>query len=130
VVIGLKGGAALSFGEDDEGVEDLIELGEIEPPSPPGKSLVPHPAYVRGVRKTVGTQANIAVLVDPLIRVRVIRVGIPKPARSMNLAESIDCSDKCVGLAVVREGPLQSAEHGVTCDGGVDGQEDVVGKHK
>ena len=46
VVIGLQSGTALSLGQDDGRVKDLVELGQIEPPAPEGEALVPQATNV------------------------------------------------------------------------------------
>lgn len=44
VVVSLERGAALSLGENDGRINDLVELGQVEEVSVERETLVPHPA--------------------------------------------------------------------------------------
>jgi hypothetical protein len=126
VVISLQSGAALPLGENDGGIENLVELGEVEPPAPPRKAFIPHPSNVGRWGQAIGIKADEAVPVVPLVRLRVIRSGAAKSTRAIDFAESIDSADKCVGIGIMGEGPLQTVEHSIASDSGVDSKEDVV----
>jgi hypothetical protein len=127
VVVLLERGAALALDEDNDRVEDFVELGEVEPPAPEGKALVPDPANVGLVgqaRRRV--DQDVRVLAGPAAGGRIVRDGVAEAARAVDLAESVDGAHDRVGVAVVREGVLQRAHHGHAGDGRVHGQEDIV----
>lgn len=130
MVIGLESAAALSLGDDDSGVEHLVELGQVEPPSPEGKAFVPDPSHIRLIGSALGIQVHKGVLAHPPFLIVAVEHSVAESARSIHLAEGIHGADKGVALRVVREGGFQSAEHGVTGDGRVDGQKDVVENDK
>lgn len=126
VVVLLEGGASLALCEDNGRVENLVELGEIEPPAPESKPLVPDPAEIGAVGKTAGSQGNVWVEAAPRVIGVVEGNGVAKSAGAVDLAEGVDGANDGVGLAVVGEGVLEAADHGDAGDGRVDGQEDVV----
>ena len=131
MVVLLEGGAALALGEDDGRVEDLVELGEVEPPAPEGEALVPDAAHVGAVwqaRRPV--HEHIRVLTGPAVRGRVVGDGVAQPAWAVDLAERVDGAYDGVGVGVVGERVLEGEDHGHARDGRVDGEEDIVGDDK
>jgi hypothetical protein len=126
VVVLLESGAALALCENDGRVENLVELGEVEPPAPESKALVPDPANIEAVGEAIGCQRDIRVEAAPRVVGVVEGDGIAKSARAVDLAEGVNGANDGVGLAVVGEGALEAADHGHTGNGRVDGQEDVV----
>lgn len=67
MVVGLESGAALALCENDEGVEDLVEFGEVEPPAPEGKSFVPETAQIGRLGHTA-IQLDESILGLPIAR--------------------------------------------------------------
>lgn len=127
MVVFLEGGAALALGEDNGRVEDFVELGEVEPPAPEGKALVPDATDIGRVgQASRGVDQDIGVLARPGVGGRVVGDGVAESSRAVDLAERVNGADNGIGVAVVREGALQGAHHGDTRDGRVDGEEDIV----
>jgi hypothetical protein len=126
VVISLESGAALALGNDDGRVKDLVEFGEVEPEAPPGKAFIPHPSHVSRWGPGNGVEADGAIPVVPLIRLRVEGGSAAKSTRAIDFAQSINGTDKCVAVGIMGKGPLQTVEHGIASDGGVDSEKDVV----
>lgn len=130
VVILLESGATLSFDENDDGVEDFVELGEVEPPAPERKTLVPHPANIGAVRHTIGTNVDVGVPAAPAVCIWVVRDCVTKTSRSLDLAERVDGANKGIGLPPVWEGCLQAVEHGEAGESRVYSEKDVVRNDK
>ena len=127
MVVFLESGAALALGEDDGRVEDLVEFGEVEPPAPESKTLVPDPAHIGAVwqaRRRVNQ--DIRVLASPAARRGVVGDSIAESAWAVDLAERVDGANDGIGLTVVGKRVLQSADHGHAGDSRVDGQENIV----
>lgn len=104
MVVLLEGGAALALGEDDGRVEDLVELGEVEPPAPEGKAFVPDAAHIGAVwqaRRRV--DQDVRVLAGPSACGRVVGDGVAQSTRAVDLAERVNGAYDRVGLAVVGE---------------------------
>lgn len=103
VVVLLEGRATLSLDQNNDGVEDLVELGEVEPPAPESKTLIPHPANICGIWETIRTNMNVGVPASPSVRVRVVCNCVTQTSGSLDLAERIDGANKGVGLPPVGE---------------------------
>ena len=73
---------------------------------------------------------NVGVPACPSIRVCVVCDCVTKTSGSVNLAERIDSANKRVRLPPVRERSLQAVKHSEAGDGGVDGEEDIVGDNE
>jgi hypothetical protein len=126
VVVGLEGGASLSFGNDDGGIEDLVELGEVEEPTPEGKAFVPEPSNIRRVWNAIAVQMNKRVLGLPLVECGVVGGRIAESSRAVDLAQRVDGAYYGVALGIVGKCVLQGAHHGNAGDEGVDGQKDIM----
>jgi hypothetical protein len=131
MVVLLERGATLAFYEDDNRVEDFVELGEVEPPAPESKTLVPDSANV-GLVGEAGCRVHkdVGVLASPGVGSRVVGNCVTKPTGTIDLAERVDSANNRVRVAVVRERVLQRADHGHAGDGRVDSQEDIVEDNK
>lgn len=125
-MISLESGAALALGNNNGSVKNLIELGEVEPEAPPGKAFIPHSSHVGRWRAGKGVEADGAVSVVPLICLRVEGGSAAKSTWAIDLAESINGTDEGVAVGIMGEGALQTVEHGIASDGGVDSEEHVV----
>lgn len=53
VVVGLQSRAVLALGQDDEGVENLVELAQVEDPAVEVEALGPQAAGLKGVGHTI-----------------------------------------------------------------------------
>lgn len=103
MVVLLESGATLSLDQNDGGVEHFVELGEVEPPAPESKTLIPHPANIGGVWETVRADVDVRVPASPSVCIQVVRDGITKTSRALDLAERIDGANERVGLSPVGE---------------------------
>lgn len=65
VMIDLQRAGSLALHQDDQGVEDFIELAEVEHPAPKGQAFVPQPADVGRVRTAVSGKLDDLVLYAP-----------------------------------------------------------------
>lgn len=126
MVVLLEGSAALALCENDGRVKDFVELGEVEPPAPESKTLVPDPANVGGVGQAVGADLNLGIEAAPAVVDVAVGDGVAQAAGAVDLAEGVDGADNGVGLAVVGERVLEAADHGHARHGRVDGEEDIV----
>lgn len=106
MVVLLESRAALALCKDDGCIEHLVELGEVEPPTPESKTFVPHSANISCVWQACITHEDVGVLAAPRVCVRVVGDSIAKSARAVNLAERINGTDYGIGVAVVRERTL------------------------
>lgn len=120
MVVGLESGAGLALGQDDKGIEDLVELAEVEDPTVVRQTLGPH--------TTTGThgvgRSRSEASVDAVGLVVVQRVG--HTGFTVEMAESVGRGSDAVRAKGVRETPLQTVEHAPAGPGGVDGEEDIV----
>jgi hypothetical protein len=130
VVISLESRAALAFCQNDGSVKNLVKLGKVEPPTPPRKAFVPQPSNVSCRRQSIVVKADEAVPVIPLVRLWVIRGCAAESTRTIDLAESVNGTDECVVVGVVRQRPLESVEHSITSDCRVYREKDVVQDNK
>lgn len=126
MVVFLESGASLALCEDDGRVQDLVELGEIEPPAPESQTLVPDSANVGCVWQALSTEVDVLVQAAPSVVVGAVGDGIAETAGSVDLTKGVDGANDGIGLAVVRERVLQAADHGHAGDGRVDCQEDIM----
>lgn len=53
MVVGLQGRAPLAFGDNDESIQNLVELAEIENPTPESQSFIPQPTNIGRVGVSV-----------------------------------------------------------------------------
>lgn len=66
VVVLLESRATLALCEDDSRVEDFVEFGEVEPPTPESETLVPDPANIARVwQASRRVDENVGVLAGP-----------------------------------------------------------------
>jgi hypothetical protein len=127
VVVLLEGGATLALDQNDDGVENLVELGEVEPPAPEGKALVPHPADIGRVWEAIGANRDVGVPAAPAVCIGIIGDCVTKASWTLDLTERIDSAHNGVRFPPIREGGLQTEKHGVAGEARVDSKEDVMG---
>jgi hypothetical protein len=130
VVVGLESCASLALCDNDHGVDNLVELGEVEEPAPEGKALVPEAANVGGVRSALWHQLDHSVFGLPDIGGRVVVNSIAKAARTIDLTQRVGNTSQASAVVKSRPNSVDSAAHGVEGDTGVDSQENVVQNDK
>lgn len=130
VMVCLQGRTPLAFGQDDGGVNDLVELAHVEEPSPESQTFVPQSAHICRVRVTIVPHLDQRVLDLEDVGCGVVGGGIAQAPGSVHLAQRIgDTSSSCI---VVQAGPdvHNSSCHGSKGDEGVDGQHNIVSHDK
>jgi hypothetical protein len=126
VVVCLQSCAALALCDNDKGVQDLVELAEVEDPTPKGQSFVPQSSNVGRVRVTVRSHVDERVLGLPDVNGGVVCCSITKTSGSVDLAHRV--GDTCKAVWVVETGPgvLEGSEHGDEGSEAVDGEYHIV----
>lgn len=115
VVVGLQGGAKSALGQNDEGIEDLIELAEVEDPAVESQALIPQPASVDTARQSF-----------PLVLLLEVRGRIAESTGAVELAEAVHSSGQAIGAAGAHNRPPQSAKHAHKGPCRVNSEENVV----
>lgn len=129
VVVGLQRRAVFALGQDDEGVENLVELAQVEEPTVEVETLGPHAAGL----KTAGH-----AIAGSHVRSGALRGGIPasggivevygvaQASRSVWAAEALSRGSKAARSKGMGDAPLHNAHHAPEGPGRVNGEEDVV----
>lgn len=139
VVVGLQSGAALALGDDDEGVQDFVELGQVEPEAPESETLVPEPSNVRRIRTATRAEQYELVLVLPHTRRGIVVHSISKSPRAMHFAQSVGGTSKTIlrpqarpwfpkqlKLAIPRPSVSQRPQHAPAHERREDSEQDIV----
>lgn len=126
MVVGLEGGAELPLGEDDEGIQDLVELAEVEDPAVKGEALVPEPAVDLPAGCSVAIQKRGTAKARPLAEGVAVDGGVSEAGRAVHLAEAVGRGGQSVGARGADDGAPHASEHAPEGPGGVDGEEEVV----
>jgi hypothetical protein len=126
VVVGLQSRAALALCDNDEGVQDLVELAEVEDPTPEGQSFVPQSSNVSRVWVAVRAHVNERVLRLPDVNGGVVGCGVAEASRSVDLAHGIGDTCKAIGVVEARPGVSKGSEHGDEGSEAVDCECDIV----
>ena len=129
VVVRLQGGAELALGEDDEGVEDLVELAQVEDPAVVAQPFVPHASHLEvagaaGAAQAAQEGAGVRA-VPPAGRV-VEEQRAAEPGRPVDAAEAVGRGSDAAGAERADDGAAHAAQHAPEGPGRVDGQENVV----
>lgn len=119
VVVRLQGRAELALGQDDKGVEDLVELAQVEDPAVKGQALVPQSADVHAAGRGL-----------PSIVLLNVGGGVAKTGGTVELAEAVNGAGQAIGTAGADDRPPQSSQHANKGPCRVDGQEDIVENDK
>lgn len=125
-MVRLQRGAALALRDDNGGIQNLVELGEVEEPAPERETLVPKPTNVRRIRSAELAEMDELVLGSPRIGSRVVVCRVTKPSRPMHLAERVDYVYYAVRVVSAGEGVFHGPDHGDKRDCRVQGEEDIV----
>lgn len=98
VMVRLQGRALLTLGQNDDGVKDLVELGQVEDPAEEGQTLIPETTKIGGVRNTSCSQTELGVAEGPLVNGSVVRSRVTVTPGSIDLAQRIGNSCDVVGI--------------------------------
>lgn len=124
MVVRLQGRAFLSLCEDDDGVEDLVELGQVEQPAEEGEARVPQTAHIHRVRRVAIGELVLRVQHGPLVAVLVVDGGVPETSRPVDLAQRVDGIHETMSITGQRRAKgLRHADKGPR---GIHGQKDIV----
>ena len=126
VVVCLQSRAAFALCDNDEGVQDLVELAEVEDPTPECQSLVPQSSNISRVRVAVRAHVNERVLGLPDVDGRVVGSGVTKTSGSVDLAHGIGDARKAIGVIETRPGVTEGSEHGDEGGEAVGRKDDIV----
>ncbi|KAG7051698.1 GNS1/SUR4 family protein, partial [Colletotrichum scovillei] len=126
VVVGLEGGAELALGKDDEGVEDLVELAQVEDPAVEGESLVPDSASGLTAGASIKAKSVVAGQAGPVTDSLVVDGGGTEASVAVELAEAVGSGSQTIGAKGAHNAPTHAAEHAPEGPSRVDGEEDIV----
>lgn len=125
VVISLKSRGLLALGENDNGINDLVELGEVEEPSVECETLVPETATNgQGVGSNIGGETRGGV--DKLAGGSVVLDRVGKARWAVELANRVNNANESVWARWAWDGGLECLPHANKGPCRVDGEEDVV----
>lgn len=127
MVVSLQRGAKLALGQDDEGIEDFIELAQVEDPAVEGQSLVPDATRVRATGSSITGERNIAGVRHPLAISLIVEDGISKTGWAMGFSHAVHEALESLRPHWVHDTALHDAHHVVEGPCRVNGQEDIVG---
>lgn len=130
VMVGLQGRALLALGEDDDGVQDLVELAEVENPTVESESLVPQAASVGIHGLSAGGQSSMGRVSLPLAALLAERSSVTQASWPAESAHRVGKSSQTRWCKGADNGPVQSSEHAPECPCRVDGEEDIVSDDK
>jgi len=123
MVISLKGRAALSLGQDNDSVDDLVELGQVEEPSVESQTLVPKSTADRCAREAALEKRCGA---NPAGSIWRVGDRVAQTSWAVQLAKRVDDANQTVGTGWRRDRTLETIPHADKCPGRVYGEEDIV----
>lgn len=130
VVVGLERGAQLALCQDNEGIENLVELAEVEDPAVKGQALVPDAAHVGAIGSSVTCQGDIAGVGCPAAFLGVVEDCISKASWTMEAGHAVDEAVDTLGGGRIDHTTVHDADHTVKRPCRVGGQEYVVGDNE
>jgi hypothetical protein len=126
MVVGLQGRATLALCDNDERVQDLVELAQIEDPTPESESLVPQSSNVGVIRSAVRAHVDKRVLGLPDVDGRVVGSRVAESSRSVDLAQRVRNTGETVRVVKARPRVSQRPVHGDEGSEAVDCEGDIV----
>ncbi len=109
VMVGLEGGRLFALGENDNGVNDLVKLGEVEEPSVESEALVPEtPTSGQGSGSDIilaGSRRNPSVLGWGVCD------GVGESSWAVELAQRVNDADDAVRAGWAWDGGRESLPH-------------------
>lgn len=110
VMVCLQQAALAALEEDDGGVDDLVELAEVEPPAVPGERTLPQALHRHAVKRAL----------DPSRR------SVAHHQHAAGLLADLAQTTDGIGQAALVEGVVQATDHADERPCRVNGEEDVV----
>lgn len=126
VVVSLQRGAQLALGQDDEGIENLVELAQVEDPAVKGKALVPQAAHICPAGRSITGERKVAGIRQPLAILLTIVDSVAKTAWTMKPSHAVHEAIQTPGSHWVHDTATHDAHHGVEGPCRVNGQEDIM----
>lgn len=126
MVVSLQSSASLALCDNDEGIENLVELAQIEQPAPESQSLVPQSAHIGRIWGTLWQQIDESVLGLPHCGRRVVCDCIAETAWTLHLAKRVCNACQSVGVIKARPHAIGGSCHSGESQARVDRQEDVM----
>lgn len=126
MVVRLERRRALALCQNDEGIDDLVELADIEDPAPESQPFVPQSAHIRRIRVARRQEVDGRVLHLPDVDRRVVRRGVTESSRPMQLTQRV--RDTCRAIRVVQSRPSARDRscHGAKRREAVQSENDIV----
>jgi hypothetical protein len=124
MMVSLESAAPLALGNDDQGINDLVELAEVEPPAPECQSFIPQAAHVCPVRQTT-IEHDLRIGSIPRAGRGVVADRISESTRAIDLAKRIHCRHQ-IARSNGGKSALQCPEHSNMGDQAIDSEENVV----
>lgn len=129
VVVGLESRAVLALSEDDEGVQDFVELAEVEDPAVVGETFVPETAHLVRVGVTSSIEkrrGSISSSGHPLAAGLVEEHRVAQSRSTVDTTQAINSGSDAARAGRAADTALHSTKHTPESPSGVNGEEDVV----
>lgn len=124
VVVGLERGAGLSLGQNDNGIDNLVELAEVEEPSVESEALIPESASsAQGSGRHISLSSSAG---NVLAQSWVVCDRVAESSWSLKLAEGVNHADDSCWSAWRWDSGLQPPPHAGKRPRRVDGQKNIV----
>lgn len=131
MVVSLESRAQTALGEDDEGVEDLVELAQVENPAVESQALVPDAAQISAAGSAIASEGDSIGVRGPAALVLVVVDGVAQASRPMKPSHAVDKgTETSVGGEWADDTAAHDTNHSVEGPGRVDGEENIVGNDK
>lgn len=129
MVIGLESRAELSLGKNDEGIQNLVELAEVENPAVESDTFGPEAAGLSHAGKSIDDGRTLISRDEAAGRLVVVN-GASQSLASKNSAEAISGASQSTRSIRTEDGPPHSTKHTPESPSRVNSQEDVVKNDK
>jgi hypothetical protein len=126
MVVCLQSRATLALCDNDERVQDLVELAQVEDPTPESESLVPQSSNVGVIGSAVRAHVDKRVLGLPNVDGCVVGSRVAESSRSVDLAQRVCNTGKTVRVVKAGPGVSQCPVHGDEGSEAVDCEGDIV----
>lgn len=128
MMVCLQSRAQLALGNDDQGVNNLVELADVKQPSVESQSLIPHTAAGGAIRAS-GERSAVRVAVPAMVSVTVVD-AIADTWGPEDTAEAVRSAGPARWPRRAKDTAPQHAERPPPCPSRVDGKENVVRHNK
>lgn len=126
MVVRLQSRARLALGQDDEGVEDLVELAQVKDPAVVRKTLVPDTSRLSVGGQTVDHSTTVGGKAHPALRLIIEEDRVPNTPLTMKTTQEVSRPRAPLTRKGADPTPPHAAQHAPERPGRVHGEEDVV----